>query len=80
MGLLQAIFSIVWWAFVIVAIVYVVRRLWSGEARPAKEDRSALEVLRVRYARGEIDKREFEEKKKDVEDGPATGAGAHDTR
>lgn len=78
MGLLQAIFSIAWWAFVIVAIVYVVRWLRSAEAHPAKEGRSALEVLRVRYARGEIDKREFEEKKRDIENGPPTGTGAHD--
>ena len=51
----------------IVAIVVLVR--WtsgSGPHSPAHA-KSALDVLEERYARAEIDKREFEEKKRDMD-------------
>lgn len=42
-------------------IILVVRRL-SDKSLPRNGTTSALEVLRQRYARGEIDKQEFEER------------------
>ena len=52
-----------WWIIIIAVVVIVVKWLSQQKGQLPKED-SALEVLRKRYARGEISKEEFEEKKK----------------
>jgi putative membrane protein len=60
MGLLMLLF----WGAVIVGIVLGIRWLISqGKASAAD---TALNILRQRYARGEIDKEEFEAKKRDL--------------
>jgi putative membrane protein len=54
---------------VIVAILFLIRWLTvstSHKNRPVRPTDSALEILRQRYAKGEINKEEFEEKKKDL--------------
>jgi len=55
---------LVFWGVVIVGIVLGIRWL-VGQSRPPSSD-TALEILRQRYARGEIDKQEFEAKKRDL--------------
>ena len=63
------IITIVFWIAIIVGIVFLIRWLIlstrNGTKGPNRED-SAIEILRKRYAQGEIDKEEFEEKKKDL--------------
>jgi putative membrane protein len=62
------IFFILFWGLVIWGIVALVRGLSeprSSDSTPSTAD-SALEVLKRRYARGEINKEEYEEKKKDL--------------
>ncbi len=49
---------------VIFGIVQLVR-MGAGERRSRPRE-SALDILKQRYARGEITKEEFEEKKKDI--------------
>jgi putative membrane protein len=65
-GWLMAIFNIVFWVVLIVAIVYFIKWLSASSKQKGNEKRgdSALEILRERYAKGEIGKDEFEEKKK----------------
>ena len=69
MGWFGPLFMIIFWVLVIVLIVLLIRSLLSSNrtrsAGPNQED-SALEILKKRYARGEIDKEEFEAKKKDL--------------
>ena len=69
MGGFGFVFVIIFWILIVALIVLLIRRLVSsGPTRissPPQED-SALEILKKRYARGEIDKEEFEAKKKDL--------------
>ena len=56
---------IVFWILLIVFIVWIVREI-SGRNSHHRSGSDALEILKERYAKGEIDKKEFEEKKKDL--------------
>jgi len=55
---------LLFWALVIVGIVLGIRWLVS-QGKESRSD-SALEILRQRYARGEINKEEFDGKKRDL--------------
>ena len=59
------IFMVFFWALVILGVVYLLK-LVSGGTKSEKQEETALDILRKRYARGEISKEEFEEKKKDI--------------
>jgi putative membrane protein len=69
MGLLWHIIMMAFWISVIVAIIFLIRWLVvsaGAGGRAARSEESVLEVLKRRYARGEINKQEYEEKKKDL--------------
>ncbi len=54
----------IFWVALVFLIVWLVREI-SGGRREKDEDKS-LSILKERYAKGEIDKKEFEEKKKEL--------------
>lgn len=68
------VFMILFWGLVILGIVALVRWLVQqsqpgrelGEGAPAP-GKTPLEIVRERYARGEIDREEYEQKKRDLE-------------
>ena len=63
-GIAMMLFMLLFWGLVIAGVVLGIRWLL-GQGRESRSD-TALEILRQRYARGEINKEEFETKKRDL--------------
>lgn len=64
-GILGWFSMIVSWVLLILGVVALVRYL-GGTSKTTKDEKTPLDILKERYARGDIDKKEFEEKKKDL--------------
>lgn len=56
------IFMILWWALIIAGVVVLVKWL----ARSSGGEGKALDILKQRYARGEIDEQEFQKRKREL--------------
>jgi len=63
-GLGMMAMMLLFWALVIIGLIIGIRSLL-GKGREGRSD-PALQILRERYARGEINKEEFEARKKDL--------------
>jgi putative membrane protein len=69
MGGFGGIFMFIFWGLVLVGAFFLVKAFLQASGMDRDKQRTspkALEVLRDRYARGEIDKIEFEQKKQDL--------------
>ena len=68
MGWGWSIIMIAFWIAVIVGIIFLIRWvvLSTDRRHETRAGESALDILKQRYARGEINREEFEEKKKDL--------------
>jgi|SRR5690242_16406288 putative membrane protein len=64
-GIGMMLMMLVFWGAVIVGTVLGIRWLVSQGKEPRQTD-SALDILRQRYARGDINKEEFEARKRDL--------------
>jgi len=56
--------TVVFWGGVIVLVIWAVKKL--SQRSGGGEVKGALDVLKERYARGEINKEQFEQMKKDL--------------
>jgi len=66
-GIFGAFHMLLWWVLVILGIVVLVKWLFSGSSSQSRgTDNRALEILKERYARGEIGKDEFDQKRRDL--------------
>lgn len=64
-------FMVIIWVAIIFFVVWLVREMsGANKKQDGAEHRkkTALDILNERYAKGEIDRKEFEEKKKDLAD------------
>jgi len=59
-----------WWIIgliIVIAVVWmVIKTMNQNTVSSQSTEKSALDILKERYAKGEIDKQEFEERKKDL--------------
>lgn len=62
------VFPVLFLALIITAVVMLVRYAagWHDHSPQVERRRSSLDILEERYARGEIDRDEYLEKKKDI--------------
>lgn len=68
MGVFGGLFMLAFWGLIVVGLVLVIRRLWyqgpGGTGTGANE--TPLDILKRRYARGEINRAEYERMKQDL--------------
>lgn len=58
------VFELIMWIAIITLIIWIVKNTIHSKNEP--KNNNALNILKERYAKGEIEKEEFESKKKDL--------------
>ncbi len=69
MGIFGMLFMFIFWGLIIVGLVFLIKWLFQSTRKADQSTvsaSSALEILKERYARGEIERDEFEAKKRDL--------------
>ncbi|MBD3300034.1 MAG: hypothetical protein GF347_01655 [Candidatus Moranbacteria bacterium] len=64
-GWFGLIFNLIFWILIIVAIAYLVKYIARQTGKnPALSEEDSLKILKARFAKGEIDEKQYEQKKK----------------
>lgn len=66
MGWFGPIFLYIVLALAVVGVISIIKSLAGGKSESPAEEESAMDILRRRYARGEISREEFEEMKSSI--------------
>lgn len=62
------VFMVLFWVLIILGVVALLRWLgMGGNASRGAPRKTPLEILQERYARGEIEREEYEQKRRDLE-------------
>jgi len=58
----------IFWALLIIGVFWIIKTITAQgrEGKPPEHDKSALDLLKERYAKGEIEQDEFVQKRKDL--------------
>lgn len=67
-GIFNSIFMLAFWILIIVGIIFLIKYLVTQSGSQKSSSESPLEILKKRYAKGEITKEEFERMKKEISD------------
>ena len=67
MGFVMVILWLVFWVIIIIGAIALLKWLFTKIRGGDGEQKSALNILKERYAKGDLTKAEFEERKKDIE-------------
>ncbi len=60
-------FMWIFWILIIAAVIWFIAVATRRDSGSPGRDKSAREILEERYARGEIDRDEYQQKKRDLE-------------
>lgn len=61
-------FGVIFWVLIILGVILLAKWLSANKTNlMGSHDKKPLEILKERYARGELNREEFEEKKRDLE-------------
>lgn len=55
---------IIWWIFIILAVVGLIQWLNMNQSKTKRYSETAMDILKQRFANSEIDREEFEERKR----------------
>jgi putative membrane protein len=61
------LFMILFWAAIILAIIWLYKQIRGPTVEPTATGESPVDILKKRYASGEITKEQFEKMKKELE-------------